>query len=255
MSGGTPAGRAEQVPERGPRPGILIEACIASVADARAAMAGGAHRLELNRDLDRDGLTPGRELLEAVLSVTDLPVIVMIRPHDDGFVYSETEIDAMLEAAQTSLAAGAAGIAVGPLTETGAVGPSLRGFVAASGGRDVVFHRAFDRVRHPEQALDTLISMGVTRVLTSGQATTAEEGIPLLADLVRQAEGRIEILPGAGVRPDSAGAIVRGTGCMQLHGSFRDPIRPDRGTDAATVARVRRQANAALNRDPGARTE
>jgi copper homeostasis protein len=228
-----------------PPSGVLIEACITSVDDARAAEAGGADRLELNRDLARDGLTPSTALLRAVLAAIDLPTVVMVRPHDRGFAYSRSEVDRLRRDAGELLAAGAAGIAVGPLTRSAKVHPGhLVSLVETAEGADVVFHRAFDRVADVTAGLECLIEAGVTRVLTSGQAVTAREGIPILAGLVRQARGRIEILPGAGVGPDTAGEIVRRTGCRQLHGTFRDPNCPDAGTDTDIVARVRAAASA-----------
>lgn len=228
------------VSDDGPRSGVLIEACIASVEDARAAEAGGADRLELNRDLARDGLTPSPAVLKAVLAASDLPTIVMVRPHDRGFAYTQTEVDDLRREAGDLLAAGAAGIAVGPLTRSGEVHlRHLHCLLEIAEEADVVFHRAFDRVPDVTAALECLIEAGVTRVLTSGQAMTAHEGIPTIARLVAQAADRIEILPGAGVGPDTAGEIVRRTGCRQLHGTFRDPHRPNAGTSALTVARVR----------------
>lgn len=85
-----------------------------------------------------------------------------------------------------------------------------------------MFHRAFDIVTHPRSAIEELVDLGVTRVLTSGQGATAWEGVRLLRDLVEQARGRIEILPGAGIGPSNAARLISETGCTQLHGSFRN---------------------------------
>ena len=215
---------------------------------AAAAAAGGATRLELNRDLHRDGLTPPTRLLRDVLAASGLPVVAMVRPHDDGFRYDAGQLDDMARAADELLAAGAAGIAVGPLDPLGAVDRDALGrFVEIVDTRDVVFHRAFDRVADRAAALEELIDAGVVRVLTSAGAPTAAEGVDGLAALVRQAKGRIGILPGGGVGPDNAATIVRATGCRELHGTFRDPRRPSGGTDARVVSRVRRAAIRALS--------
>lgn len=236
---------APVVPDR-PRPPLLVEACVASITDASAAAAGGAHRLEVNRQLHRDGLTPPPHLVRGVLQVTGLPVIAMVRPHDRGFVYTPSEIDEMVDDARELVELGAAGVAVGPLTREGAVHrKQLRMLRDAARGADVVFHRAFDVASSMEETLETLIDAGVTRVLTSGQAPTAEQGIDALRRLRRQADGRIEILPGAGIRPDNAAEIVAGTGCDQLHGTFRDPGAPAGGTSADVVAAVLAAASAA----------
>lgn len=230
----------------GPRPTVLVEACVASVADSIAAEEGGARRLELNRALDRDGLTPPPALIDDVLAATELPVIVMVRSHDRGFVYTEEEIAGMLDSTRDLVGRGAAGIAVGPLTAAGRVNRThLRAFLAAADGADVVFHRAFDVVASMFESLELLIDCGVTRVLTSGQAPTAAGGIDAIRRLQERAAGRIEILPGAGVGPANAAAIVEQTGCHQLHGTFRDPGRSGEGTDRRTVAAVCAAAEAA----------
>ncbi|MDX1395255.1 MAG: copper homeostasis protein CutC [Gemmatimonadota bacterium] len=227
---------------------MLLEACVASVESAVAAAAGGAARLELNRELERDGLTPPIRLLRDVLAASGLPVIAMIRPHDDGFRYDAGQLDDMARAADELLAAGAAGVAVGPLDAAGAIDRDALGrFIEIAGSRGVVFHRAFDRVTDRAAALEELVDAGVVRVLTSAGARTAAEGVDGLAALVRQASGRIGILPGGGVGPDNAAAIVHATGCRELHGTFRDPGRPSGGTDAGVVARVRRAAVRALS--------
>jgi copper homeostasis protein len=236
----------------GPRQKVLVEACVASVADSIAAAEGGARRLELNRALDRDGLTPPPALLDDVLAATTLPVIVMVRPHDRGFVYTEEEVAGMLDSTRELVERGAAGVAVGPLTAAGRVNRTqLRALLAAADGAEVVFHRAFDIVASMFESLELLIDCGVMRVLTSGQAPTALEGIDAIRRLHARAAGRIEILPGAGVGPANAAAIVEQTGCHQLHGTFRDPDRPGGGTDRRTVAGVCAAAEAAWS----ARTE
>ena len=211
-----------------------------------AASSGGAHRLEVNRDLHREGLTPSRDLVVEVVGATGLPVIAMVRPHDRNFVYASSDIAGMVADVHALLDAGAHGVAVGPLTPAGAVHRGqLWRLVEAADGAEVVFHRAFDVTSSMEEALESVIDCGVTRVLTSGQARTAAEGIEALRRLRRLAAGRVEILPGAGVRAENAAAIVSGTGCDQLHGTFRDPDRPRAGTSADEVRAVLAAATAA----------
>jgi copper homeostasis protein len=128
-----------------------------------------------------------------------------------------SDLDALLEA-------GAAGVAVGPLTAEKTVDKkNMSRFVKAAGNRSVVFHRAFDVCADPFTTLEKLIDLGVTRILTSGQARTAVKGIGILIELMERARGRIEILPGAGVNPSNAAELADRTGCGQLHGSFRGP--------------------------------
>lgn len=98
----------------------------------------------------------------------------------------------------------------------------------------VTFHRAFDQCRNPQQALEDIISMGCHRLLTSGQAANVTEGTEMLARLVKQAAGRITILPGCGISPENAHTIISRTGAHELHGS----LRKNGHTDAETVRRT-----------------
>ncbi|MEZ4416726.1 MAG: copper homeostasis protein CutC [Gemmatimonadota bacterium] len=225
-----------------PTPPRVLEVCVETRDDLEAALAGGADRIELNRDLAQDGLTPGAGAVSWARARTELPLIVMIRPHHRGFVYSAQEVHAMVEAMATLSALGVDGYAVGPLTAEGTVDASaLKTLVAAAAGLDVVYHRAFDHVADRSRGLETLIDHGVVRVLTSGGAPSAVEGVHRIADLVVRAAERIEILPGGGITPSNADAILRGTGCTQLHGTFR---LGGMCTDAAAVAQVRQLLHA-----------
>jgi copper homeostasis protein len=200
---------------------VLIEAAVADLAAARIAFAGGADRLELNSVLELDGLTPSLQTLAAVKETIPLPVIAMLRPRAGGFVYDEAEFAAMREDGRVLLERGADGLAFGFLTAEGAVdGPRTRELVQHAHPKESVFHRAFDRTSDPFGALETLIDLGVTRILTSGQQRTALDGTDLIRRLIERAAGRIEILPGAGISPENAPSLVARTGATQIHGSF-----------------------------------
>ncbi len=204
---------------------IIVEACIESVAAAVEATAGGADRLELNYALALDGLTPSPGLFQQVRAATTLPIVVMIRPRPYGFVYNVPEFATMLADIDAFVEAGADGFAIGILKADGTIDePRLRQAIAHMQDIPCVFHRAFDVTPDPYTALDTLIACGVQRVLTSGQAATAMEGSTVLQKLVARADGRIEILPGAGITPNNAGALLAATGCNQVHGSFSNPV-------------------------------
>ncbi|MCG8470002.1 MAG: copper homeostasis protein CutC [Gemmatimonadetes bacterium] len=222
---------------------LLLEACVASVEAAHAARAGGADRLELCSRLDRDGLTPSPDLLERVTADVRLPIVAMVRPHDDGYAYGSEAFADMLRVIARFAESGADGVVVGVLRSDRTVDRDrLTEVVAAAGSCDVVFHRAFDEVPDVSEALEALVECGVRRVLTSGGRATAPAGSDVIRGLRERAAGRIELLPGAGVRPDNAAALVRATGCDQLHGTFSRPGDPLRATDPGIVARVRDEA-------------
>lgn len=104
---------------------------------------------------------------------------------------------------------------------------TCRRLIASADGRNVTFHRAFDLCRNPEEALETIIGLGCNRLLTSGCAPSAREGIPMLRKLICQAGDRLTILPGGGIAPDNAALIMRETGCSELHASARSSVTSD----------------------------
>lgn len=211
---------------------VCLEVCIASLDDAIIAASGGADRLELNAALGLGGLTPSTGLLSAVVKSVALPVVAMVRPRAGGFLYSENDFAVMLADAAIFAERGAAGAAFGFLHEDGTIDAKRCGaMMKAIGGREAVFHRAFDVTPDPAAALEELIELGVTRVMTSGQRATAMEGAGLIAKLIEQAQGRIEVLPAGGIRPHNVRELIAATKCSQVHASLRGP-REDRSVRA-----------------------
>jgi copper homeostasis protein len=199
---------------------VLLEVCVNCASDAIAAAQAGADRIELCSGLELGGLTPTLGCIRETLQAVDVPVVVVIRPRGGGFAYDEHDVRAMLTDARAALEAGAAGLVVGPLTRDGTIDTArcaqfveLTKFMA----KDAVFHRAFDFVRNPADALEQLVELGVTRLLTSGQRTSALEGAANIRTLVEQAAGRIEILPGGGINMENLQSIIELTGCNQIH--------------------------------------
>jgi copper homeostasis protein len=224
-----------------PRMGeLLVEAVCCSVEDCVEAEAGGAGRIELCSAMDVGGLTPSLGTVMEVLRRRTVPVVVMIRPRAGGFGYSAAEFAVMRRDAELALGYGADGIVCGILQPTGEVDVERCGelvAVARGAGREAVFHRAFDLVPEPFAALETLIGLGFTRILTSGQQATAAAGAPLIAELVRRAAGRIGILAGGGVRDTNIAALLRATGVRQVHlGPFVSRPDPSGGRNPALAA-------------------
>jgi copper homeostasis protein len=203
---------------------VLIEVAVSTVDDARVAHAEGADRLELSAALELGGLTPSVGLLDEVVGETPLPVIVMIRPRGGGFAYSDGEFGTMLRDVDAAFGHGAAGVAFGVLTaERGIDLDRTKALVERVAGRgEAVFHRAFDYVLDPLAAVDQLVGLGVTRVLTSGGRVDAPAGAGVIRRLVDWSAGRIEILPGGGVTAGNVAALVAETGARQVHGTFSE---------------------------------
>ena len=213
----------------------LFEVCTGNLASVIAAVEGGAERIELCSALSLDGLTPSIGLLKYVRKTfPELKIHVLIRSCEGGFVYSKDDLDTMLLDIHEA-SSYADGIVCGALTPDGDIDTeALRLMVEASEGKPFTFHRAFDKCRNPQEALEQIIDAGCKRILTSGQQPTAEQGIPLLHELNKQANGRIIIMPGAGVNPLNACRILSETGAQEIHGS----LRKNGHTDPALVRAV-----------------
>ena len=197
---------------------ILVEACVDSVESALAAARGGAHRIELCANLIEGGTTPSAGTLAICRARLDIPICVLVRPRGGDFLYSAAELAVMLEDIAHAKEAGAHGIVTGVLRVDGEIDAErTRDLIAAARPLRVTFHRAFDVSRDAGRALETLIALGVDRVLTSGQAATAPEGTETIAGLVRQAAGRIVVLPGGGITVDNVADLVRATGVTEVH--------------------------------------
>lgn len=204
----------------------MLEICIDSVASARAAAAGGADRVELCANLPEGGTTPSAGMIRAVRAVFSGGMMVIIRPRGYDFLYSQDEIEVMLHDIRVARDSGADGVVIGCLTEDGRVDRDTCGrLVAAAGKLDITFHRAFDMTRDLNEALEDIVSLGIRRVLTSGGQPDVPGGILLLAELVKQAAGRISIMPGGGVTEDNISEIMHATGVHEIHLSARHPVR------------------------------
>lgn len=213
---------------------VRLEACVESVASARAAEAGGADRLELAARMDLDGLTPPAVLVAQVLACVRIPVVVLVRPREGGFTYDPGERGAILDAVQAARALGAHGVAVGALRSDGSLDREFLARLAeAARPLRVTCHRAFDRAADLSGALEELVALGFDRVLTSGGAVDAAAGIESLRALVRAADGRIAVVAGGGVTPGVAHRLAE-AGVPEVH-AHRALLGPTGLTDAARV--------------------
>lgn len=216
----------------------LLEVCCADLLSAQAAAEGGAQRIELCCDLPLDGLTPSTDMMLQARQIAGLKLHILIRIREGNFVYSESEAQQMLQQIAEARRCGADGVVIGALTADGNIDTALcQRMIEAANGMQITFHRAFDQCRQPLVALEQIIALGCHRLLTSGQASTAEAGIPLLRQLVQQAAGRIIIMPGAGVNPGNAGRILSETGATEIHSSARRSSA-DAHSDAEVVRRL-----------------
>lgn len=217
----------------------LLEVCCGCLESVDAAVAGGAWRIELCSALEVDGLTPPVDWLKAVKDrYPSLTVHVLVRPRAGDFVYAPDEVEIMAVQAGQALEAGADGIVVGALTPSRDVDEAAMERLLASVDKPVTFHRAFDACRRPFEALEKIIGLGCSRILTSGQGPTVTEGADMLRELRKRAGERIIILPGGGVTPANAARTLRLIGCTEIHASASEVIDGKKITSAARVAAI-----------------
>jgi len=198
--------------------GILVEICCGSLEDAMEAEQGGADRVELCSALFLGGLTPSLGTIVEAKTRLKIPVVVMIRPRGGGFRYTQPEMAVMERDTMLACEQGADGIVFGVLNADGTIDEErCRRIRNLIGDRQAVFHRAFDVTPDPFRAMDQLVEMGFTRILTSGQEDTVPEGVSLIKRLIEYAGDRIEVLPGGGIKLTSLRQVVEATGSKQVH--------------------------------------
>lgn len=201
-----------------------VEICCGSYEDCLNAQKGKADRIELNSALHLGGLTPSIGTLKQAKQDVTLPIICMVRPRGAGFYYTEAEYKAMMADAKELLEAGADGLAFGFLHEDGTVDVKRNQAMIElihSYQKEAVFHRAFDCAKDAYETMETLIELGVDRVLTSGLEAKAWDGRALIKDLQEKYGDKIEILAGSGVNATNAKALMEETGISQVHSSCK----------------------------------
>ena len=196
---------------------MLLEICANSYQSAKNAQDAGAHRIELCSELSVGGITPSYGLLKEVIDTLSIAVFVLIRPRSGNFTYSEEEFDIMKHDIQLCKNLGCAGIVSGVLNKDNTIDiERTQELIELSKPLEFTFHRAFDCVENPQEAIEQLINLGVERVLTSGLEASAEKGLELLKQLKEHVNGRITILPGSGINIQNA-KLFKDAGFLEIH--------------------------------------
>lgn len=220
------------------KPMPILEVCVEDLHGIDAAVAGRADRIELCAALAVGGLTPPASLIRAAASATAgrtggpaLPVHLLARPREGGFVYTPREQDMIADDILTAAEVGLAGVVIGALDSTRRLDlPVLAAWIAHARALgtarghplSLTLHRAFDLCEHLPTALEAAVSLGFDRILTSGGVPKAVDGVAMLTHLHRQAAGRIVILAGSGVSPATLPTILK-SGVHEVHASCRVP--------------------------------
>lgn len=195
--------------------GFIIESCI-------LAQAAGAHRIELCDNPGEGGTTPSYGFIKAARENLRIELYPIIRPRGGDFFYSDAEFDVMKVDVKLCKDLGCDGVVIGMLNADGTVDKKrCKELVEIAYPLGVTFHRAFDRVSDAAQALEDVIEIGCERILTSGLVPNALNGAETLAALIKQADERIIIMPGSGIRAGNIIELAQKTGAVEFHTSAR----------------------------------
>jgi copper homeostasis protein len=194
-----------------------IEICAYSLESCLAAQEGGAHRIELCSSMYEGGTTPSVGFMQVALKAVSLEIHAMIRPRGGDFCYSPDELAIMETDIKMAKQVGCSGIVLGILTPEGKVNVAQTAkMVAIAQPMPVTFHRAIDMTPDYSKALEQIIEAGCRRILTSGQANRAIDGLSAIKQLVQQANGRIEVMAGSGINAKNALTFIE-AGVNAIH--------------------------------------
>ncbi|HLX90550.1 MAG TPA: copper homeostasis protein CutC [Puia sp.] len=200
----------------------ILEICCFNLESALIAQRAGAGRVELCADAAVGGTTQSLGTIRAARNKLHIALYPIIRPRGGDFLYDDEEFTIMLADVMLCKEIGCDGVVIGMLTPHAMVDKKhCAKLVEMAYPLGVTFHRAFDWTSDPHQALEDIIEIGCERILTSGQRPTAAEGIDLIAELIRQADSRITIMPGSGVRAANISQLAEKTGAVEFHSSAR----------------------------------
>ncbi len=201
---------------------MQFEVCVDNIKSVEIATKAEVDRLELCSALYLGGITPSYAFLKQAIKFSTVSHHVMIRPRAGDFIFDQSEIDIMIDDILMSKELGADGVVLGALTVNREIDmATCQKLVEAARGMTVTFHRAFDLCKNPEKTLEQIIELGGDRLLTSGLEKTAWLGRIQIARLIEKANGRIDIMPGAGVTSKNALEIIETTGAKDIHFSAK----------------------------------
>ncbi|MBG6233960.1 copper homeostasis protein [Pedobacter sp. CAN_A7] len=204
---------------------IQMEVCANGLTSALAAQEGGAIRVELCDNLGEGGTTPSYAQIKLATAQLNMQVYPIIRPRGGDFLYSALEFELMKADVQCCKDLGCDGVVIGMLLADGRVDKTrCASLIALARPMKVTFHRAFDRTNDLKSALEDIIALGCDRILTSGGKPTALEGALVIRELLDQAAGRIEIMPGSGIREHNVRDIIEVTGAKVFHATAKIPV-------------------------------
>jgi len=201
---------------------FIIEIATTDFFTTKCAVEGGADRIELCAALTEGGTTPSMGTIKQCREAFDVQLFPIIRPRSGDFFYSDAEFSIMKSDVLLCRESGCDGVVIGMLKKDGRMDiDRMARLVELAYPMEVTVHRAFDRCLDPFEAMEQIINTGCQRILTSGQKPAAPDGVDLIASLIKEADNRIIIMPGSGVRKENIGMLHKKTGATEFHSSLR----------------------------------
>lgn len=237
----------------------MLEIIAETLEDALAAEAGGATQLDLKSDFVEDGLTPTAGMVEMICSRVGIDVIVMVRNQVSSMILSQDDISIMCADIKLSAERGAAGFLLGAITDKRVIDEdAVSRFIEAADGLPLHFHLAWEMTEDPQDALDTLMRLGIKTARTSGGQALGGKAVnrmDAIKKFRKQTEGRMDIFLAGGVRSDNIARLVEGTGVMHAHAgsSVREPENPKGIVIEEKVHQLRQELDDAVLRLRGSR--
>jgi copper homeostasis protein len=221
----------------------LLEISVETLEAALAAQRGGADRIELCGELPVGGITPTVAFMMGARANVQVPIFAMIRPRAGDFVYSNDEFAVMRASIKSAKQVQMDGVVLGVLQQDQCVDVHrTRELVELARPLPITFHRAFDESADPRQALENVIQSGAKRILTSGGAKNAFEGVAMLAELAAAAGDRVIIVPGAGINASNIAQVANVTGAREFHSGLSSALPYTSRDFARFEAEVRKLA-------------
>jgi copper homeostasis protein len=203
-------------------PTATLELCAFNVHSCLVAQRAGVVRIELCDNPIEGGTTPSYGMIRQARERVDTLLYPIIRPRSGNYFYDDDEWEIIRRDIAAAKELGCNGISVGVALRSAKVDTDrMKRVVEWASPMGVTCNRVIDGAPDLFEALEDVISSGCERVLTSGGKSGAPEGVAILAQLVRQADGRISVMPGAGVKSTNLAALRQACGAHEYHASAR----------------------------------
>ncbi len=221
----------------------MIECCANSIESAKNGEKGGAQRIELCKKLEVGGITPSRQEILQAKKLLNIKLHVLIRPRKGDFIYTNNEMQQIIEDIKFCKKVNCDGVVIGALKKDGSIDTSkIIEMIKYAKPMHTTFHRAFDNGNNLLKNLEDVISCGCDTLLTSGQAKDVDAGMQNICTLIKNAQKRINILAGGGVDINNIETLYM-NGVRQFHLSGIKNKKHTQITDQSIISNIVKKIN------------